>query len=59
VLLFLWCYGVFCYSVSFRVVLVFKDIIYVIIILYTRDIWLFVNTFDRMCGIIDPGSCIR
>jgi hypothetical protein len=31
---FLWCYGVFRYSVSLRVVLVFKDIIYVIIILY-------------------------
>jgi hypothetical protein len=32
--LFLWCYGVFCCSVSLRVILVFKDIIYVIIILY-------------------------
>jgi hypothetical protein len=31
---FLWCYGVFRYSVSLSVVLVFKDIIYVIIILY-------------------------
>jgi hypothetical protein len=30
----LWCYGVFRCSVSLRVVLVFKDIIYVIIILY-------------------------
>jgi hypothetical protein len=32
---FLWCYGVFHYSVSLRVVLVFRDIIYVIIILYS------------------------
>jgi hypothetical protein len=31
---FLWCYGVFRCSVPLRVVLVFKDIIYVIIILY-------------------------
>jgi hypothetical protein len=31
---FLWCYGVFRCSVSLRVILVFKDIIYVIIILY-------------------------
>jgi hypothetical protein len=30
----LWCYGVFRYSVPLRVTLVFKDIIYVIIILY-------------------------
>jgi hypothetical protein len=56
---FLWCYGVFCCSVSLRVILVFKDIIYVIIILYTHDIWLSVSTFGRMCGTIDPGSCIR
>jgi hypothetical protein len=42
-----------------RVVLAIKDIIYVIIILYIRDIWLSVSTFDRMCGTIDPGSCIR
>jgi hypothetical protein len=35
-LLFLWCYGVFCYFVSFRmrVALVSRDIIYVINILY-------------------------
>jgi hypothetical protein len=31
---FLWCYGVFRYSILLRVVLAFKDIIYVIIILY-------------------------
>jgi hypothetical protein len=31
---FLWCYGVFRCSVSLRVILVIKDIIYVIIILY-------------------------
>jgi hypothetical protein len=31
---FLWCYGAFRYFISQRVILVFKDIIYVIIILY-------------------------
>jgi hypothetical protein len=55
---FLWCYGVFRYSVSLRIILVFKDIIYVIIILYIRDIWLSVSTFGRMCGTIYPGTCI-
>jgi hypothetical protein len=44
---------------SLRVILVFKDIIYVVNIFYTRDIWLSVSTFGRMCGTIDPGSCIR
>jgi hypothetical protein len=34
-LLFLWCYGVFCCSILLRVILVFRDIIYVIIILYS------------------------
>jgi hypothetical protein len=58
-LLFLRFYGVFRYSVSLRVILVFKDIIYVIIILYIRGIWLSVSTFGRMCGTIDPRSCIR
>jgi hypothetical protein len=52
-------YGVFRYSISLRVILVFKYIIYVIIILYIHDIWLFVSTFGRMYGTIDPGSCIR
>jgi hypothetical protein len=47
---FLWCYGVFHCFVLLRVVLVFKDIIQVIIILYIRDIWLSVSTFGRMCG---------
>jgi hypothetical protein len=56
---FLWCYGVFRYSVSPRVALVFKDINYVIIILYIYDIWLSMSTFGRMCGTIDLGSCIR
>jgi hypothetical protein len=42
-----------------RVILVVKDIIYVIIILYIYDIWLSVSTFGRMCGTIDPGSCKR
>jgi hypothetical protein len=41
---FLLCYGVFRCSVSLRVILVFKDNIYVIIILYIRDIWLSVDT---------------
>jgi hypothetical protein len=58
-LLFLWCYGVFRCSVLLRVILVIKDIIYVIIILYIHDIWLSMDTFTRMCGTIDPGSCIR
>jgi hypothetical protein len=42
-----------------RIILVFKDIIYVINILYTHDIWLSVSTFGCMCGTIDPRSCIR
>jgi hypothetical protein len=58
-LLFLWCCGVFRYSILLRVILVFKEIIYVIIILYIRDIWLSMSTFGHMCGTIDPGSCIR
>jgi hypothetical protein len=32
---FLWCYGVFCYFTSLRVIIVFRDIVYVIIILYS------------------------
>jgi hypothetical protein len=56
---FLWYYGVFRCSVSLRVALVFKDINYVIIILYIYDIWLSVSTFGRMCGTIDPRSYIR
>jgi hypothetical protein len=32
---FLWCYIVFCCSVSLRVIIVHRDIIYVIIILYS------------------------
>jgi hypothetical protein len=56
---FLWCYEVFRCSILLRVILVFKDIIYVMIILITRDIWLSVDTFGRMCGTIDHGSYIR
>jgi hypothetical protein len=56
---FLWFYGVFRCSVSLRVILVFKDFIYVIIILYIRDIWLSVSTLGCMCGTIDLGSCLR
>jgi hypothetical protein len=52
---FLWCYGVFCCSVSLRVILVFEYIIYEIIILYIHDIWLSMDTFGRICGTIDPG----
>jgi hypothetical protein len=55
---FLWGYGVFRYFVSLRVVLVFKDNIYVIIRLYNHDIWLSVSTFGHLCGTIDLGSCI-
>jgi hypothetical protein len=45
---FLWCYGVFRYSVPLRVILVFGDIIHVIIILYSwhlvicEHFWLYV-----------------
>jgi hypothetical protein len=56
---FLWCYGVFRCSVPLRVIIVFRDTIYAIIIIFIHDIWLSVNTFGRMCGTIDPGSCIR
>jgi hypothetical protein len=55
---FLWCYGVFRYSVSLKVILIFKDIIYVIIILYIHGNWLSVSIFGHMCGTIDPGSSI-
>jgi hypothetical protein len=56
---FLWCYGVFRCSVSLRFMLVFKDIIDIIIILYVYDIWLSVSTFDRMCETINSGSYIQ
>jgi hypothetical protein len=56
---FLWCYGVFHCSVPLRVVIVFRDTTYVIIIFYIHDIWFSMNTFGCMCGTIDPGSCIR
>jgi hypothetical protein len=56
---FLWCYGVFHCSISPRCALVFKDINYVIIILYIYDIWLSMSTFGRMCGTNDHVSCIR
>jgi hypothetical protein len=56
---FLWRYGDFRCSVSLSVVLVYKGIIYVIIILYISDNWLSVSTFRCMCGTIDPRSCIR
>jgi hypothetical protein len=52
----LWSLLLFCFVES-RLSL--KDNIYVIIILYNRDIWLSLSTFGRMCGTIDPGSCIR
>jgi hypothetical protein len=56
-LLFLWHYGVFRCSVLLRVIIVFRDTTYVIIILY---LWHLVicNTFGCMCGTVDPGSCI-
>ena len=44
-LLFLWCYEVFRCSISLGVVLVFKDIIYVIIILY-------IMTFGYLCALL-------
>jgi hypothetical protein len=51
-------YGVLRCSTSLRVILVFKDIIYVIIILYIHYIWLSMS-IGHMCGTIDPGSCIQ
>jgi hypothetical protein len=45
---FLWSYGAFCYSVPLRVIIVFRDITYVIIILYLwhlvicEHFWLYV-----------------
>jgi hypothetical protein len=51
-------YGVFRCSVSLSVILVFKDIIYVPIILYICDIWLSMSTFGCMCGTTDHASCI-
>jgi hypothetical protein len=54
--MWLWSLPLFRFAES---ALVFKDINYVIIILYICDIWLSVSTFGRMCGTIDPGSCIR
>jgi hypothetical protein len=56
---YLCCYGVFRCSVSLKVILVFKDIIYVIIILYIYDIWLSVSTFNHICRTIDPISYIQ
>jgi hypothetical protein len=56
---FLWSYGVFRCSVPLRVIIVFRDTIYaIIIILYSWHL-VIVNTFGRMCETIDPGSCIR
>jgi hypothetical protein len=55
---FLWCDGVFRCSVPLRVDLVNKDNISVIIILYVMTFGFF-NSFGRMCGTFDPGSCIR
>jgi hypothetical protein len=52
----LWSLPLFCFIES---VLVFKDIIYVTIIIYICDIWLSVDTFGHICGIIDHVSCIR
>jgi hypothetical protein len=55
---FLWCYGVFRCSIPLRVVLVFKDIIYIIIIFYTMTFG-YLWALLAMCGTFDLGSCIR
>jgi hypothetical protein len=55
---FLWCYGVFRCSIPLRVIIVFRDTTYVIIICI-HDICLSVNTSGRMCGTINLVSCIR
>jgi hypothetical protein len=56
---FLWCYGVFRYSVPLRVIIVFRNIIYVIIIILYSWYLIICEPFWPMCGTIDPGSCIR
>jgi hypothetical protein len=56
---FLWSYGVFRCSVPLRVVTVFRDITYVIIILYSWQVVICEHFWGRMCGTIDPGSCIQ
>jgi hypothetical protein len=55
---FLWSYGVFRYSISLRAVIVFRDITYVIIILYSWHL-VFWEPFWPLCGTIYLGSCIR
>jgi hypothetical protein len=57
-LLFLLSYGVFHCSILMRVVIVFRDITYVIIIFYSWHL-VICEHFGRMCGTIDPESCIR
>jgi hypothetical protein len=56
---FLWCYGVFRYFISQRVILVFKRHYLCNNYTLSYDIWLSVSTFGHMCGTSDPGSCIR
>jgi hypothetical protein len=45
-------------SISLGVIKVFRDITYVIIILYSWHL-IICEHFGHMCGTIDPGSCIR
>ncbi len=58
---FLWSYGVFHCSISLRVIIVFRDITYVIIILYSWHLAICEHFWheNRYGRIIDPGSCIR
>jgi hypothetical protein len=48
-------YGPFCYSTFVRVNLVFRHIIYVIIILYFMTFDYLWTLYVRVCGINDPG----
>jgi hypothetical protein len=47
---FLWSYGVFYYSFLLRVVIVFRDIIYVIIILYSWHLVICEHFWPYMCN---------
>jgi hypothetical protein len=49
-LTFLWSYGVFCCCISLRVVIVFRDIIYVIIILYSWHLVICEHFWPYVCN---------
>jgi hypothetical protein len=47
---FLWCYGVFRYSVLLRVIIVFRDTIYVLIILYSWHLVICEHFWPYVCN---------